>query len=236
MSEPSNRAEASKGPLERAAQSYANNAWLRATIAAIPHIGGSVDILFTHRRDQIVRDRVERLLAEMAIRLELMDPSGIDLRLIDSEEFYDLFLSALDKASRTRAASKFNAIAAIVLDALSHRFQTRVTALDLLNIVCDLSDQEAIVLGKVGVIYRDHPDLLTGNDKNLFTKETLATLLPLTIRERAGFLLARLTGMGLLNHLFEYYSMGDEARIALSYLKEAKRVEQTEPRKSRGPD
>lgn len=88
--------------LEVAAEKYSNLSTLRATIQAIPYMGGPIDTLLAGRGSKIQLARIEHMFEELSNRLD-----GIkSVPPYNEEQLYDIVMTAMDKAVRTRASEK----------------------------------------------------------------------------------------------------------------------------------
>ena len=71
-------------------QQYADIVGLRASVQAIPYIGGSLDTLLAGRAAQIHLQRVEKFASDLAHRLAVVESAVANL---NDEAFADLMLS-----------------------------------------------------------------------------------------------------------------------------------------------
>lgn len=92
-------------------QQYANIVTLRASVQAIPYIGGSLDTLLAGRAAQIHLERVEKFTSDLAHRLAAVESAGANL---NDEAFADLMLSTFEKVARTRSDQKRSRFAEII--------------------------------------------------------------------------------------------------------------------------
>lgn len=88
--------------ITRVATDYTENTVVRASVQAIPWIGGPLDTLLAGTGSKIQADRLQQFLSELSERLgELESPPKID-----EEQLYDLAMDAIQKAVRARADEK----------------------------------------------------------------------------------------------------------------------------------
>lgn len=92
-------------------QQYANIIGLRASVQAIPYIGGSLDTLLSGRAAQIHLERVEKFINELAHRLTDVESAAANL---NDEAFVDLMLSTFEAVARTRSDQKRSRFAEII--------------------------------------------------------------------------------------------------------------------------
>lgn len=88
--------------LVRASEGYAVNTVLRATVQAIPYVGGPLDTLLAGKGAKVQSERLEHFLSELSQRLERVE----SVPEIDEQALYDLSIDAMEKSIRTRLAEK----------------------------------------------------------------------------------------------------------------------------------
>src|ERR1035438_2136956 len=87
-------------PISKLQLRYADTLSLRASVQAIPYIGGSLDTLLAGRAAQIHLERVEKFTSDLAHRLTAVESAAANL---NDEAFADLMLSTFEKVARTRS-------------------------------------------------------------------------------------------------------------------------------------
>lgn len=92
-------------------QQYANMVIFRASVQAIPYIGGSLDTLLAGRAAQIHFERVEKFTSDLAHRLAAVESAAANL---NDEAFADLMLSTFEAVARTRSDQKRSRFAEII--------------------------------------------------------------------------------------------------------------------------
>ncbi len=92
-------------------QRYADIVSLRASVQAIPYIGGPLDTLLAGRAAQIHLERVEKFANNLAHRLATVESAAANL---NDEAFADLMLTTLEKVARTRSDQKRSRFAEII--------------------------------------------------------------------------------------------------------------------------
>lgn len=97
--------------ISRFRQRYADQVFLRATVQAIPYIGGSLDTLLSGRATQIHLKRVEKFIDNLADRLAVIEGATANL---DDEAFADLMLDTFEAVARTRSDQKRSRFAEII--------------------------------------------------------------------------------------------------------------------------
>lgn len=92
-------------------QQYSDIVLLRASIQAIPYIGGSIDTLFAGRAAQIHQERIEKFAINLAARLAAVESTAANF---NDEAFADLMLSTFEAVARTRSDKKRSRFAEII--------------------------------------------------------------------------------------------------------------------------
>jgi hypothetical protein len=98
-------------PISKLQLRYADTLSLRASVQAIPYIGGSLDTLLAGRAAQIHLERVEKFTSDLAHRLTAVESAAANL---NDEAFADLMLSTFEKVARTRSDQKRSRFAEII--------------------------------------------------------------------------------------------------------------------------
>lgn len=101
-------------------QQYADLVGLRATVQAIPYIGGPLDTLLSGRAAQIHLQRVEKFANDLAERLTAVESTTADL---NSEAFADLILNTFEAVARTRSERKRSRFAEIITNQVAKPVQ-----------------------------------------------------------------------------------------------------------------
>lgn len=99
---------------DKVIEAYSDRAWLRALVAAIPHLGGALDALLSAKADEIRRERIEYLFDKLFQATAMLDEDKVDYLFLDSEEFFDIFVKTLEAASKTRQRDKIDFYAKIL--------------------------------------------------------------------------------------------------------------------------
>lgn len=98
-------------PLSKLRQQYADIVVLRASVQAIPYVGGSIDTLLSGRSAQIQLERVEKFTHDLADRLATIESSSAN---VNDEAFADLVLRTFEAVARTRSDQKRSRFAEII--------------------------------------------------------------------------------------------------------------------------
>jgi len=190
--------------VEKAAEGYAQNVLMRATVQAIPVVGGSVDTLFAWRGQQIRQERIEKFLQQLAERIsEISAP----VASVPEEELYDLMIDAFDRVVRTRSEEKRARFAQII----SRQVQNGGSVADAetaLRVIAGLEDAHIEVLlaamsaplvlglfdGKRVVTIAEKPIATPGGTTSLRLQDALPHISPAMLR----LLCSELVAQGLL--------------------------------------
>lgn len=101
----------SAAAISKLRQQYADQVVLRASIQAIPYIGGSLDTLLSGRAAQLHLERVEKFISDLADRLATVESATANL---NDEAFADLMLGTFEAVARTRSDQKRSRFAEII--------------------------------------------------------------------------------------------------------------------------
>jgi len=122
-------------------EKYSNSPYLRAFVSLIPNIGGALDILLSEKGAKYREERLSNLLSHLDSRIEKLElaSSQIEERF-SNEEFYDLFIHAVESSLKTRHVAKQVAYANILLNQVTpsenglHNAELMMVTLDNLSI------------------------------------------------------------------------------------------------------
>lgn len=196
---------------------YSDQTWLRALVNCVPYIGGGLDVLLTSTHEKVTAKRIAIFIAELSSRLENVEES-INSAFIESEEFYDIFTLSIEKVARISEEERIKTVSRIIADTASGMPTDTIHPVDLIAAICELSNQESAVLGKIIEIYAHKKELLTGSYNDLLTIETIKLELNPILQSSADFLCSRLVGKGLINQGYGYYSLSEAGSKIRWYL------------------
>lgn len=97
-------------------QQYADIVFLRASVQAIPYVGGALDTLLAGRAGQIHLERVEKFTHDLADRLATVEGAAANL---NDEAFADLMLRTFEAVARTRSDQKRSRFAEIIANQIA---------------------------------------------------------------------------------------------------------------------
>jgi len=192
--------------LERAAQVYSNNTVLGAIVNAIPYIGGSLDKLISARGHKIAQERIKSLLEQLQTDMGTVKENTIDRTFLESEEWFDLVVKALESAARTRDSDKITLYSRILRNSVIQSNRKTYSPEDYLTILAELTPRE-VELAKA--IYAQQSDRPKDNENELHWArrrgwENLAAESGLDEKDLI-FLLIRLERSGLIRQVTGSY-------------------------------
>jgi hypothetical protein len=192
--------------LQLAAQAYSNNTILRAMINAVPYIGGSLDVLISSKGHKVLQERVESLLRQLQSDMSSVKENMIDRTFLDSEEWFDLVVKALESAARTRDSEKIRMYSTILRNSVITDMRLTHNPEDYLAVLSELTARE-VKLAKA--IYTQQNDRPEGNETEL-QWATRKGWKNLAIESRLGeeelpFLLKRVERSGLIKEITGAY-------------------------------
>lgn len=170
---------------------------LRTIISAtIPHVGGAINTFLTDRGAEIAKERLNLFCEKTTFHLNKLEEEKVDYAYLKSEVFYDLLFQCISKIVRLKNKEQIALIAYIFCKSISHNLNDIVSAEDLVNLIAELSFDEAIVLKMIAdYTVNGHQDIdLVGNclvNSNLENKMT----------GKLQFLLKRLESKGLIVYI-----------------------------------
>jgi hypothetical protein len=122
--------------ISRLRQQYADLVVLRASVQAIPYIGGSLDTLLSGRAAQIHLERVEKFISNLADRLAAVEGATANL---NDEAFADLMLCTFEAVARTRSDQKRSRFAEIITNQVAKPTQWEEPE-NAVRLLADLED------------------------------------------------------------------------------------------------
>ena len=125
--------------IEKVSGFYSRSTWLRVLVAAIPYVGGSADILTSAKAQSVFQKRCLYLLDHFSDEVKDLTEAKIDRDFLDSEEWLDLVLQAVDSAIKTRHQKKIRAYAQILSAAIPFQDRNKNSPEDYLSIVSEMS-------------------------------------------------------------------------------------------------
>ena len=219
--------DASRSLVSRGSAAYADIWWLRAAVNAIPYVGGSVDILFSHRGEALVKERVTELIGKLSWEIRLLSVSKLDRSYLDSDECFDLLRKAIERSSRIRDRERIHFIARIVAGAISKEIYKVGDPEVLVDVLSELNEAEALVVSKLKEMYRLKKTQVEdwGRPLESSLPENFGGQLPFLMKriERTG-LLSEMTG-AIIGYGGGTFQLTDTARRLFEFLDESAPLE-----------
>lgn len=176
---------------EDLSRKYESNPIARIIVSAIPRVGGSLDLLISHRWSQIRLQRIDELLSNLQKEVSQLKGTIEDYeRIIESEEFYDILYQILDNAIKSRCKESRSGYAIIILSALTQS-ESMLDLEDLITEIADLRERDYLFLFAINQMY---------NDSLSVSGETVSKMISGSTPIEAERRLLRFENLGLLDH------------------------------------
>lgn len=183
--------------IENASKVYTDNLGLRAYIQMIPIVGGSVDLLLTSKWHKISQKRLEIFIEAVTEEFALIEETKVDRQFLETEEFFDLVIKALNLVIKTRSSEKIKLYAKILQGSLTKSNST-FHAEDYLNVLEELTEKE-LVFAKCFYELKSKNEPYLKDDQNDISYTSMSFLN--VSKEEAQFFFQRLEKVGLVKEL-----------------------------------
>lgn len=134
--------KASDSALER----YSGSQGSRAIVTSIPYIGSGIDVVLSTRGQSVVNRRFTELFKDIRRRMENLEEEAIDKSYVESEEFIDLLIRAIDTVSKTRSREKIDLCSAILTESTVKSKRAGYSPEEYLHLISDLTPLDLHVL------------------------------------------------------------------------------------------
>ena len=141
--------------IDQAALAYCENTGLRAAVNAIPYIGGSLDVLFSSKGQQIFQKRILLLLKSLRQDMASLKESSVDQAFLESEEWFDLVVRAMECTVRTRDSRKIELYSRLLCSSVMETERYPHNPEDYLAVLAELTPREVEL---AWVIYQQQSD------------------------------------------------------------------------------
>jgi len=184
--------------LEKGSEIYAENTALRALITAIPHIGGSIDIIFASKAIKLIEERLIYLLARLRVEMKSLKEGIVDKDYLESDEFFDLVMRLMDASAKTCHKEKIDIYAKLLTNSVAIQGREEFSPEDYLNILIELTPREIDV---AKIIYEKEEEIAGGHSagKMIIDLKKLSEYCHFVPKEDLRFILIRLMRVGLLS-------------------------------------
>lgn len=186
-----------KTGLDKASENYAENIVIRAGVAAIPIIGGSLDVIFSSKGNELIQQRIMSLMDFLEIEMEAIAESKVDKTFLETEEWFDLVYKSFDEVRKTRLKDKHMLFAKILAKStIEHQDVSKIELYQ--NILSSISFDDFKVALYI-LSNRDKSENKTWDIQKKFWEElTIEGIEP----DNMKFSLSRLFSLGLLNERY----------------------------------
>jgi hypothetical protein len=122
---------------------------LRALIAAIPHVGRSIDVVVNQRVTKTEERRLQFMFAELHRELRGLDESCVRNEFFETEEWAGVVRHAVALAVQTSDCRRLSAIARVLAATATGAMRPAAHARDLVDVQPGVDD-EAVLLAMFG--------------------------------------------------------------------------------------
>lgn len=143
-----NLPEIIKETTKKATEKYEESSKLRTMISLIPYIGSPMDVFISSEGQKIVQKRFEILIQKLQIEMEVIEEKMIDPKYLESEEFFDIMVTAFESTSRTREEEKIVLYAKILKNSVIIN-ERDIEPEEYLKIIQELTLQELVVAKEI---------------------------------------------------------------------------------------
>jgi hypothetical protein len=149
--------EVVKQKISGAGSRYANATLLRTAVCAIPYIGGSLDVLLSSGAQHVTERRLVALFDAVKTEFASLKEGQVSRDYLQSEEWFDLLLRAMENATRTRDADKIHLYAKLLRSATTSDEPTSIPFEDYLAVLADMSVAEVKVTLAIYEMQKEPP-------------------------------------------------------------------------------
>ncbi len=186
------------GALTKASEKYVENISLRASVAMIPYIGGSLDIIFSAKGNEIIFRRINFFLKFLEESVSKLDEDKIDKEFLESEDWFDLIYRTFDEVKKTRIIEKQKIFAKILANSTLNIEDTEDIEI-YIRIIGELSGVDLIVLD---LIYKKRNFINSNDYKTYATAWEELTLESGFEKEKVKLSLYKLFSLGLITERY----------------------------------
>jgi hypothetical protein len=163
--------------LQRASSTYLEMTAFRAAVAAIPVIGGPLDILLSGKAGEYQEQRFQMFLDFLTEDIETLDKKKIDKEYLSSEEFYSHFQLLAERVLREHSEDKIHLLAKALLGSITLNVASEMKD-KYLSIIADLSEVDVKVLVMMLDQHAKSTVSGVGNDRGKMTEGELIQNIP----------------------------------------------------------
>ena len=187
-----------------ASKSYSEDIAQRALINLIPWAGSSMDNIFTSKWSNYQQNRLEIFQNCVKEQFQQIDEEKVDFAFIESEEFFDLIISLIEKSVKTRHKEKIELFSKLLRCQVDMDFISNYQPEDFTQIINDFTPREILILNAIEKLNKDFQ---IEKEKSNVPVEIYINVVKLKnyvhfSDDEINFSLSKLSKLGLLN---EYY-------------------------------
>jgi len=104
---------------EKHSEVYSESTGYRAFVNLIPHVGGALDEVFSHRANSLKHKRLENFISNTEETFQDFEEKKLNKSFLESEEFTDLVLRCIRLSIKTATNEKAKIFSQILRNALS---------------------------------------------------------------------------------------------------------------------
>lgn len=97
---------------------------IKSAFGMVPVVGPALDQIFFEYGSRIKAARLERFIEHLSSKVHRIDEEKLDQVYLQSEDFYDITQSILDKALKNKSSIKHQMLAQILLDSINQTADT----------------------------------------------------------------------------------------------------------------
>lgn len=181
--------------------------WLRSLVVAIPGIGGSLDLLIAGRGQRLAQERIVNLLSGLKEEMSEVRSDMLDRVFLETDEWADLVIKAVDAATKSRDKAKIRLYARILRSAATFQDRGAFSPEEYLDALAELTPREVVVARAIYGRQQDVPS----SEQDLFKWakdrgwDRLPQDCPSVPEEDLPFILIRLERSGLIKEITGMY-------------------------------
>jgi len=178
----------------------ADNAWIRASLQAIPHVGGSLDTLVFVKAGKWKEARIKEFLDNFAKDMSKLKESMIDKDFLESEEFLSIFEDTVIAIIKEHKKNKRRILKKALVSTIKKEFCAQNSKSFLLEILDSLTIEQIQILK---YCYEKHGDRGYDFLRNLKSKEDTDGIIVTfgELQQEFGWKNGSYGKMGLINDL-----------------------------------
>jgi hypothetical protein len=118
----------------------------RALISNIPFIGSAIDNIFTSKWTSYYQDRLEIFTTCVKEQFDQIDEDKVDFTFFDSEAFFDLIITLIEKSVKTRHREKIELFSKLLRCQVDKEFVSNYQPDDFTYIINEFTPRELVLI------------------------------------------------------------------------------------------